>query len=86
MSITKSVKLRAFRHAEDKWKAAEEEKKRLEEEEKRKAELENPPPADWPHFKSPFTIYNSWLSFKLYQRAHDYGRGDHLELCGVDYE
>ena len=46
MSITKSVKLRAFRHAEDKWKAAEEEKKRLEEEEKRKAELENPPPAD----------------------------------------
>jgi len=28
--ITKSVKLRAFKHAEEKWKAAEEEKKRLE--------------------------------------------------------
>lgn len=43
MSITKGVKLRAFKHAEDKWKAAEEEKKRLEEEERRKAEQENPP-------------------------------------------
>jgi len=31
MTITKSIKLRAFKHAEDKWKAAEEEKKRLEE-------------------------------------------------------
>jgi len=30
MTITKSVKLRAFKHAEDKWKAAEEEKKRIE--------------------------------------------------------
>ena len=36
--ITKSIKLRAFKHAEDIWKAAEEEKKRIEEEEKRKAE------------------------------------------------
>ena len=43
MQISKSDKLRAFKHAEDKWRAAEEEKRRLEEEEKRKAELENPP-------------------------------------------
>lgn len=43
VQVSKSVKLRAFRHAEDKWRAQEEEKKRAEEEERRKAEQENPP-------------------------------------------
>ena len=43
VQVSKSVKLRAFKHAEDKWKAAEEERKRIEEEEKRKADEENPP-------------------------------------------
>ena len=41
--VSKSVKLRAFRHAEEKWREGEEEKKRLEEEERLKAEQENPP-------------------------------------------
>jgi hypothetical protein len=42
MAITKSIKLQAFKYAEDKWKAAKEaeEQKRREEEEKAKAELE----------------------------------------------
>ena len=43
IAISRGMKLRAFRHAEEKWKEAEEDKKRLEEEERLKAEAENPP-------------------------------------------
>lgn len=43
VQITKGIKLRAFKHAEDKWKAAELAKKQAEEEERRKAEAEKPP-------------------------------------------